>query len=135
MDPTAGDTIVVEQWKVDLKKYNEQTEAFTDFLANLYSVMIGQCTEALADKTKSHVDYARVNQNSIRLPQIIKQLTYSFKDRRKLSDALCEVMEGFYKLCLGEHESLQDYHERFKSHVALMDEVGGKFAGTSLVEK
>ena len=97
-DPAAGDRIVVERWKMDLKKYDEQTEAFTDFLANLYSIVISHCTEVLADKIKSHVDYARANQNSIRLLEIVKQLTYSFKDRRKLSDALYEVMEDFYKL-------------------------------------
>ena len=123
-DPAAGDAIAMERWKIDLKKYDEQTEAFTDFLANLCSVMIGQCMEALAEKIKWHVDYTRANQNGIRVLQIIKQLTYSFQDRRKLSDALCEVMKGFYKLQQGEHESLQDYHKRFKSHVALMDEVG-----------
>ena len=72
-DPAAGDTIAMERWKIELKKYDEQTEVFTDFLANLYSVVIGQCTEALADKIKSHVNYARASQNGIRLLQIIKQ--------------------------------------------------------------
>ena len=99
-------------------------EAYTDFLANLYTVVISQCTEALADKLKSHVDYARVNQNGIRVLQIIKQLTYSFEDHHKLSNALREVMEDFYKMRQGEHELFQDYNEWFKSHVALMDEVG-----------
>ena len=66
---------------------------------------------------------------------IINQLTYSFKDCRKLSDALCEVMEGYHKLWQGEHETVQEYHEWFKSHMATMDEVGGVFTGTSLVSE
>ena len=98
MDPAAGDAIAMERWKIYLKKYDEQTEALTDFLANLYSVVISQCTEALEDKIKSHVDYTRASQNGTRLLKIVKQLTYSFEDRRKLSDALCEVMEGFDEL-------------------------------------
>ena len=28
----------------------------------------------------------------------------------------------------GEHKSLQDYHERFKNHMAMMEEVGASFA-------
>ena len=30
----------------------------------------------------------------------------------------------------GEHETLQDYHERFKNHMAMMEEVGASFADT-----
>ena len=31
----------------------------------------------------------------------------------------------------GEHESLQDYHEQFKNHMAMMGEIGASFADTT----
>ena len=67
--PNAGETIAVERWEIVLKKYEEQTETFTDFLANLFCVMIRQCTEVLVDKIKLHVDSARANQDRIKLLQ------------------------------------------------------------------
>ena len=132
-DPDGDNAIALEWWKLQIRKYDEQTEAYNGFLTNLHSIVMGQCTDALADKIKSHIDYATANQDGIYLLRIIKQLTYSFEDRHKLSDALCDVMEGFYKLRQGDHEMLQDYYEQFKSHVGVMDEVGVVFAGSSLV--
>ena len=35
----------------------------------------------------------------------------------------------------GEHESLQDYHERFKNHMAMMEEVGASFANTTHIDE
>ena len=70
-------------------------DAYTDFLANLYNIVMGQCTTVLEDWIKSHIDYTTGNQNGVELLCIIKQLTYSFEDHKKLSDALCEVKDGF----------------------------------------
>ena len=92
---------------------------------------MGQCTVGLEEHIKSHADYESASQNGIALLQIIKQLTYSFEDRRKLADALCEVKEGYYRMRQGEHESLQDYHEHFKNPMAMMEEVGASFADTT----
>ena len=69
----------------------------------------------------------------VQLLQIIKQLTYSFKDCKKFSDALCDIKEGFYWMRQGEYESKQDFYKWFKNHVAMMDEVGAIFADDSLV--
>ena len=94
---------------------------------------MGQCTTTLEDQIKSHVDYAAASQDGVQLLQIIKQLTFSFKDHKKLSDALCDVKEGFYWMKQGEHESLQDFYKQCKNHVTMMDEVGAIFADDSLV--
>ena len=128
-DPDETSVVAMERWKVKFKKYNEETNAYNDFLAHLYNLAMGQCTVGLEDHIKSHADYESASQNGIALLQIIKQLTYSFEDRRKLADALCEVKEGYYRMRQGEHKTLQD-HERFKNHMAMMEEVGASFANT-----
>ena len=48
---------------------------------------------------------------------------------------LSEVMESFYCMMQGENKSLQDYHECFKSHVAVMEEVGAAIASESLISE
>ena len=75
------------------------------------------------------------NQNGVLRLQTIKSLTYSFEDHHKLSDTLSEVMECFYRMRQGENESLQDYPECFKTHVAVMEEVGAAIASESLISE
>ena len=94
---------------------------------------LGQCTTTLEDRIKSRVDYTAASQDGVQLLQIIKQLTYSFEDCKKLFDAPCDVKEGIYQMRQGEYESLQDFYEQFKNHVNMMDEVGAIFADNSLV--
>jgi hypothetical protein len=64
---------------------------------------------------------------------IIKVLTYSFEERRKLADALSEIKEAFYTFRQGKHMSLQRYYELFLNHVEVLDEVGVTIADTSLI--
>ena len=134
-DPPIGDSLVLERWKIQIKHYEDQWDTNRDFLANLYNLVIGQCTETLEDKIKSHGDFAAANQNGILLLQIIKSMTYSFEDCHKLSNVLSEVMESFYCMRQGENESQQDYHECFNSHVAMMEEVGAAIASESLISE
>ena len=96
--------------------------------------MFGQCTEALQDKLKSHSDFPTVYQDGIGLLKIIKTLTYTFEERRKLADALCEIKEMFYSFRQGKHMSLQQYHDLFQGQVAVLDEVGVTIHDDSLVE-
>ena len=62
----------------------------------LYNVVLGQCTEALEDRLRSHKDFPAANNNGVALLLIIKHLMYSFEECCKLVDALMEVKEQFY---------------------------------------
>ena len=79
-DPDEISAVAVERWKVKFKKYNEETNAYNDFLTHLYNLVMGQYTVGLEEHIKSHADYESASQNSIALLQIIKQLIYSFED-------------------------------------------------------
>jgi hypothetical protein len=61
-------------------------------------------------------------------------LTYTFEERRKLADALCEIKEMFYSLCQGKHTSLQRYHELFLGQVEVLEEVGVTIPNERLVK-
>ena len=133
-DPIDGDSLALERWKLQLKRYNGHTEVYQDCLANLYNAVMGQYISALKDRVKSNIKHAEVScQNGIRLLWIMKQLTYSFEDKGKLSDTQCEVNECFYQMKQGEYKSSQGYHKFYKNHVMLMDEVRAAFTDDSLV--
>ena len=91
--------------------------------------------EMLEDKIKSHADFAAANQNGILLLSIIKSLPYLLDDCHKLNDVISEVMESFYHMRQGENESLQDYHECIKIHLAMMAEVGAAIASKNLISE
>jgi hypothetical protein len=114
----------MELWKLKLKSFQIRTEEYDNFHAGLYNVVLGQCTEALQDKLRSHSDFPNAYQNGIALLVIIKTLTYAFEERRKLVDALREIKKMFYAFEQGTHMPLQQYHDLFQGQVAVLDEVG-----------
>jgi hypothetical protein len=95
--------------------------------------VLGQCTEALEERLKSHEDFPAAHNDGVALLQIIKQLTYSFEERRFLADALTDVKENFYGFRQGRYMSLQCYHKLFLAQVQVLDEVGVSIADEALV--
>jgi hypothetical protein len=95
--------------------------------------VLGQCTEALEERLKSHKDFPTAHNDGVALLQIIKQLTYSFEERRFLADALTDVKENFYGFRQGRYMSLQCYHELFLAQVQVLDEVGVSISDEALV--
>jgi hypothetical protein len=121
-DPT--NPVEFEMWKLEVKEHRIKEQEYSNFRAGLYNVVLGQCTEALQDKLKSHTEFPHAYQDGIALLTIIKTLTYTFEERRKLADALCEIKEMFYSFKQGKHTSLQCYHELFLGQVEVLEEVG-----------
>ena len=64
-NPDETSAVAMERWKVKFKKYNEETDAYNDFLAHLYNLVMGQCTVRLEEHIKSHGDYESASQNGI----------------------------------------------------------------------
>ena len=108
-NPDPADALAFEVWKLDIKEHCVKEQEYANFRAGLYNVVLGQCTDALQDKLKSHTDFPAAYQDSIALLLIIKTLTYTFEEWHKLVDALCNIQEMFYSLRQGKHTSLQRY--------------------------
>ena len=113
----------IEIWKTDYKEYREKLQAYTNFRSKLYNIVIGQCTEAMKTRLKSHADYEAANQDGIALLLIIKELIHSFEDHQYIPDAVCGAKEDFYKMYQGRNMSLSRYHERFVNQVEVLDAV------------
>ena len=70
-NPAEGDQVAFELWKMDLKEYREKLKVFANFRAGLFSLVLGQCTDALQERLKSHHDYQAASQDGIALLVII----------------------------------------------------------------
>ena len=106
---------------------------FANFRVGLYSLVWGQCTDALQECLKSHHDYQAASQDGIALLVIIQSLIHTFEENRKLSDAIMDVKEKFYKFYQGRHMTLERYHELFLAQVEVLDEVSITIEDDALV--
>ena len=64
-NPPEGNQVAFKIWKMDIKEYHEKMKVFANFRAGLYSLILGQCTDALQERLKSHQDYKTANQDGI----------------------------------------------------------------------
>ena len=141
VDPTEPDNpaecnqVAFELWKMDLKEYREKLKVFANFRAGLFSLVLGQCTDALQERLKSHHDYQAASQDRIALLVIIRSLIHTFEENWKLSDAILDMKEKFYKFYQGWHMTLEQYHELFLAQVEVLDEVGITIEDEALVEE
>lgn len=55
--PDPEDLIEFKLWKNEVKEYNTKVQAYRNFHWGLYSLVLGQCTEALEDRLKSHPEF------------------------------------------------------------------------------
>ena len=53
-NPPDGNQVAFALWKMDIKEYREKLKVFANFRAGLYSLVLGQCTDALQERLKSH---------------------------------------------------------------------------------
>ena len=123
-DPKGMDVVSIEKWKHEFKEYNGKDRKYKDFLAWLYGVVLGQCTEALEDRLNSHNLFAAAMNDGVKLLRIIKVLTYTVEETIHLPDSLMVLKEGFYTFKQNRGVTLQQYYEQFKTKVAVMDEMG-----------
>ena len=90
--PTAKDdstAVELEIFKLRLKDWYNRTQAHENFLAWLYSVVMGQRTPSLTAVILSHTNYAAARNNGLLLIRIIKSLTHTFEpDNENLASAL-----------------------------------------------
>ena len=130
--PDPANLVAFERWKYVYKEYMMKMQEYNNFRAGLYNLVMGQCTEALKERLKSHEDFIDANQNGIALLVLIRSLLHTFEERQKLADGLSDVKTAFYKLRQGKYMKLERYHEIFLAQVEVLDEVGVTIADAAL---
>ena len=131
--PNPANLVEFERWKYVYKEYMNKLQEYTNFRSGLYNLVMGQCTEALKERLKSHDDFIGASQDGISLLVLIRSLLHTFEERRKLADGLSDVKMAFYRLRQGKYMRLERYHELILAQVDVMNEVGVTIPDTALV--
>ena len=61
--PDPENHVQFELWKLDIKEHRAKIQEYSNFQSRQYNVVLGQCTEALLERLKSHEDFPEANQN------------------------------------------------------------------------
>ena len=132
--PDPANLIAFEQWKYEYKEHMNNVQEYKNFRSGLYNLVMGQCTESLKERLKSHEDFIGAGQNGISLLVLIRSLLHTFDERRKLADGLSDMKMAFYKLHQGKYMKLECYHELFLAQVDVLNEVGVTIPDTALMQ-
>ena len=132
--PDHANQVAFERWKYVYKEYMNKVQEYMNFCSGLYNLVMGQCTESLKKRLKSHKDFIGASQNGISLLVLIRSLLHTFEEHRKLADGLSNVKMAFYKLCQGKYMKLERYHELFLAQVDVLNEVGVTIPDTALIQ-
>lgn len=110
-------------WEAALKSYTRRSEALTSNLTTLYSVIWGQCSEAMRNKIKSIDDFVFKNgaNNCIWLLNNIKGVTHQFDTKRNIFLSLLDARKHFYSCKQSPQQTNSEYLDVFNSNVNVLE--------------
>ena len=73
-------------YRDEVKDYGKRTRTLTASLGKIYSVVCGQCTEAMKSKVKTMREYTTVvgEMDMVGLLDLIRKVTYDFDSARQI---------------------------------------------------
>ena len=86
----------VEDWRLDSRDYRSQVFEYANFKTGLYTIILGQCTDTMKDKLKSHPEFTAGRQNGIALLKLIMTILYSFEEASHEEDELMVIRRAFF---------------------------------------
>ena len=111
-DPSPSATLTENLiWQKEVDMFVKRRETYSNNKCALYSVVWGQCSEAMQAKFKSNDNYVNIheNYNSLDVIAAIKGISYKFECQKNLYVALDNAKTAFYTYRQGPEESNPNY--------------------------
>jgi hypothetical protein len=127
-DPPAVSSETTKQiWQQEVKMYCEQVKTCKQNKCALYSVIWGQCSEAMQAKIKSDKLYDDMQEvdDSLTLIKMIKGIAYKFESQKNIYLALDNAKCAFYAYKQGKDETNANYMSKFKNTIEVIEHYGG----------
>ena len=138
-DPPAEATVTqMRIWERRVDAYVKAEVTLESDLKKAYSLVYGQCSDALWAKLEAIPNHATIAANAdvIGLLKNIKSATFSFQSQKYEPHALHEAKRRFYQTSQHKSTTCQGYLETFQNSVEVLMYSGGDIGtDTGLVEK
>ena len=124
---TVTDAFILKRYKKQIDAYFDKVAALSENVKRIYSVVWGQCTDALRARLEGTKGYKEVydDQDGIELLLMIKGIVYNFQSQKYLPQAIHEAKRRFYMLQQGRHTTTIQYLEQFQNTLDVLKHCGG----------
>jgi hypothetical protein len=114
-------------WEKSVDEFVKQKAYFGENVKTVYSLILGQCTEAMRAKLESKKSHVVVSAASdgIELLKNIKSIMFNFQSQKYGPMALHESKKRLYQLSQDKHTTPQVYLERFRNSIDVIEHCGG----------
>ena len=101
---------------------------FDENIKTLYSLMWGQCSEALRARLEGLDEYEEISTElkGLDLLIAIREIVYSFESQKFLPHAVVDAQRRLFLMYQGKSMTLQAYLEHFKDCIEVIEQCGGK---------
>ena len=126
-DPLEGATRTqVRIWEKDVDEFVKRKNYFNENAKTAYSLVWGQCTDAMRAQLETRNNHVTVatNEDVLGLLQNIKDATFNFQNQKYKPHALHEAKRRFYLSTQDKNATCQAYLERFKNHIEVIEHCG-----------
>lgn len=125
--PKEASRTQVRIWEKRVNEFVKKETHLEENIKTIYSLIFGQCTEAMRAKLESISSHQTIAAASdgIELMKNIKTVMYNFQSQKYAPLALHESKKRFYALTQDKHTTVTVYLERFQNSVEVIEHCGG----------
>ena len=119
--------IAFKRWELAEQLYSRQKTALTENNKTLFSLVWGQCSDAMQQKLESHDEFAAlsIDSDGIGLLQLIKNTAYNFQAQKYRVESINEALKQIITHRQESHVSAHDYYESFLNKIEVYVFSGG----------
>ena len=114
-------------WETEVQQTSRKREKVEDQIQQLYSIVLGQCTDAMVARIEAHADYMATSDASdgVALLVMIKSISFYFHDQKYAPQSIHEQKRLLFSIRQSQHETVTHYYERFHNSVQVLEHCGG----------
>jgi hypothetical protein len=135
-DPETGASATeTHKWQKRVDSMVTREDRFEEDLKKVYSLIWGQCTEFLCAKLEAKARYMKMKSEyeTVELSKSIKDCVSKFLDQKYAPLSLHEAMRKFYTSQQDKNSSAQDYYQKFKNQLEVVEHCGGSIGYHDLI--
>ena len=114
-------------WETEIMGVSRQRAKVKEQIQQMYSIVLGQCTDAMIARIEAHMDYPTTSEKSdgVALLKIIKSVSFYFHDQKYAPQSIHEQKRQLFSIKQSQHETVTHYYERFHNAVQVLEQCGG----------
>jgi hypothetical protein len=117
-------------WEKQVDEYVKKSTWLAEHIKSLYSLVWGQCSEAMRQKIESLEDFETISMASdgVALLTAIKNATYNYQSQKYRIESINEALRRLIGFRQGPNMATQDYYEQFLNRIDVYVHTGGSVA-------